>query len=635
MFFCVASLLLSRRRHLPRGPIYLGLLPLLWTVLAGVIAIHLVANLGRHPLTPGPWIGLSGVAWACAFLPAVPVALCPLRWRWRCAAVVGLGLAVFGLGDVLYLRFFGTIVPPEAVRTAHQVLDLGGVVRDLLERADILWILVAGAAFVVGWPQRQVRLPKKGGRLLYWAASLAVLAMAAPAVAGVQEDLSKPRSRVQPDMFRQLRDGFLRAHLFELSRVWDDRAKRQPLSTEDHEEILKLTRRRAEESAALPFFGAARGHNVLMIQVEALAHWVVDAEVDGRAVTPFLRELAENSRFYPRILDQTSDGRTSDAEYLVLNSLHPLPRGAVAYVHVGNRFVALPGLLQDQGYSTFSAHAFRRGFWNRSRTHPAYGFERSYFRQELGQGEEISWGLADHLFLERTTGLLKESQKPYFAFLVTLSTHRPFEVLPPSHDRFPLGHLEGSTLGRYLQVFHYVDRSLKNFFERLEEEGLLEETLVVLYGDHTESGFDRPRLRQLVGIPEEAHEAAGFTFVPLFFRLPQGELRRQLGGRVPQAGGLLDIGPTVLHLLGQERPGSFLGRPLVPGAAHRASRWRWDLAVGDERLFVESDFKGSKCKNLADWSWRPRVDCREIKWEGIEERRLSLLITTHDLAPAL
>ncbi len=625
--FCLASGALSWRQHRPRGAFFLGVLPLLWTVLAAALADHLVATLGDQPLQGGPWFGLSGIAWACAVLPAIPVALCPLRWRWRSAAAMALMLVFFGLADVLYLRFFGTIVPPQAARSAHQALSLFGIVRDLLERRDLMFLLLTGAALTVAWPRRQARQLRKRGRLLPWAALLAVLAAASPGVAEVRKDLSGPRSRVQPDMAQQLEDGFLRAHLFEISRVLEDRAQRSELSAEDRQSIFELTRRRAQESARLPHFGAIRGANVLIIQVEALAHWVVDAEVEGRPVTPFLQELRRSSRHYPRILDQTSDGRTSDAEYLVLNSLHPLPRGAVAYVHAENRFVALPALLRDRGYGTFSAHAFKRGFWNRGRIHPAYGFEDSYFRRELGEGMRISWGLADHLFfVERTVEILRRTPKPFFGFLVTLSTHPPFEPLPPGFPRMPMGSLEGTPLGRYLQVFHYFDGALRNYFERLQEEGLLDDTLVVIYGDHTAEGFDHQRLRGVAGLPEEAPLAAGLTFVPLYLRLPRGA-PKDLEGIVPEVGGLLDIAPTILHLLGEKRPMSFLGRPLVPGGANRASRWKWKLAVGDGRIFVES-----KCKTLGDWSWRPRSDCWLLRKEGDEERRLSYLITTQDLA---
>ncbi|MCB1036604.1 MAG: LTA synthase family protein, partial [Acidobacteria bacterium] len=382
-------------------------------------------------------------------------------------------------------------------------------------------------------------------------------------------------------------------------------------------------------------FGAAAGANVVVVQVEALSHWVVDAEVEGRPVAPFLRQLRGACRFYPRILDQTSDGRTSDAEYSVLNSLHPLPRGAVAYIYPANRFVALPALLQEQGYTTLSAHAFKRGFWNRGRVHPAYGFEHTLFRAELGRGERISWGLADHLFFERSVDELLKLPRPFFGFLITLSTHPPFEDLPPGHEVLPVGDLEGTALGRYLQLVHYLDGAMRVFFDRLESEGLLEETMVIVYGDHTAEGFDPKRLKALAGLPGDAPDAAALAFVPLFLHLPtlhprQGEMAQELLGPAGEIGGLIDIAPTVLHLLGEERPAIFLGLPLVPGGADRAYRWKWRLAAGEGKFAL-----GNRCRSLEDWSWRRRFECRGLRDQAEAELGLSYRMTVYDLAADL
>ncbi len=152
------------------------------------------------------------------------------------------------------------------------------------------------------------------------------------------------------------------------------------------------------------------------------------------------------------IFDQTAEGRTSDAEYIVLNSQYPLPRGAVSYLHRANHFVTLPGLLKRSGHSTLSAHAFKRGFWNRALLHPSYGFQRSLFRKDLGPGEVIGWGLSDGEFFQHLLVEIETMPQPLIAFLITLSMHPPFDSLPPHLRRLELGEWEGTPFGRLLGV---------------------------------------------------------------------------------------------------------------------------------------------------------------------------------------
>ena len=78
-------------------------------------------------------------------------------------------------------------------------------------------------------------------------------------------------------------------------------------------------------------FGAARGKNLIVVQVESLQDFVVDFQVGGQHVMPHLRRWAQTSLRFTNVTDQTSEGRTSDAEFTTMTSLLPLDHGAVAF----------------------------------------------------------------------------------------------------------------------------------------------------------------------------------------------------------------------------------------------------------------------------------------------------------------
>lgn len=99
----------------------------------------------------------------------------------------------------------------------------------------------------------------------------------------------------------------------------------------------------------------------MQVQVESFQAWVVGASINGQEVTPFLNRLRRESLYFPNLFDQSGQGRSSDGEFITLNSLLALDRGAVSFRRPHNRFLALPSVLRANGYTTLSAHPFERG----------------------------------------------------------------------------------------------------------------------------------------------------------------------------------------------------------------------------------------------------------------------------------
>jgi arylsulfatase A-like enzyme len=143
---------------------------------------------------------------------------------------------------------------------------------------------------------------------------------------------------------------------------------------------------------------------------------------------------------------------------------------------------------------------------------------------------------------------------------------------------------------------------LEALFIALEAEGRLTRTLVVLYGDHD------------WGLPldDTIHQLAAFTHapellldrVPVLIRLPDGSK----SGTVGTVGGHIDVAPTVLHLLGLERPASMLGTSLLP-ARSRVAVFPNGSAVGPNRAWVAGDeiwqpegrARGQSIENTGCW----------------------------------
>ena len=632
------ALAVGRLRPQPgsRAWLLVEAVPILWAwVGVGLVTVTFSEVVGQQL-----WRGGGVLSASAAALLAFPVALVPGRVRaWVAGGLVTLASAV-AIADVVYLRYFGTVVPAVGLAAARQLGKVEGSVWALLRSTDA-WLAV-GVASAVGfallWPRRRGKGAPAGRMRLFVSTGLAVLCLLAgvPALRNLRDGLRNPETADQ--LFSQQalvgRWGLVNVHLFDLARTareWTGRNAPEPAERRRVEEYFA---RHAASLVRPAEFGAARGANVILIQVESLQQWVVGARVGGVEITPFLNGLRSRALYFPLVFDETGQGRSSDGEFAVLNSLLPLDRGAVAFRRPGNRFVALAAVLREHGYATLSAHAFEKGFWNRGVVHPRYGFQRMLFRDELGPGEVIGWGLADGVFFDRMVEPLARERQPFFAFLITLGLHHPFDLFPDRHKILDVGELRGTPLGNFIHAMHYLDASLASFMAALEGVGVLTNTVVALYGDHEAGLGPDPRLFALAGMAVgDPSAVARLRRVPFFVLMPGG----RLAGEVPVAGGHVDIAPTLLALLGVDAPRSFIGSPLAPGRSGFAV-CNDGTTVGGDRIFVAPG-RGvpaqGACFGFPGGDSRPLEECRELAVRGREALAASRFVVIHDLAPEI
>jgi phosphoglycerol transferase MdoB-like AlkP superfamily enzyme len=183
----------------------------------------------------------------------------------------------------------------------------------------------------------------------------------------------------------------------------------------------------------------------------------------------------------------------------------------------------------------------------------------------------------------------------------------------------------------------YVDEAVAQLFGALERSGLLDRTLVVIYGDHDSKlklkRSEARRARDALSLDEKT---VGFIAqrdwvtkkIPLFFVFP----KKARAGIVERVGGQIDIGATILHYVGIPVPGSFFGRPLVGNGGGLTAQFA-GAAAGEDMLW-RPNASGGDCLDGAGIP-RPKDACSDLRKKAGEEVELSLLVTTHDLAERL
>ncbi|XJZ25782.1 LTA synthase family protein [Bacillota bacterium Lsc_1132] len=298
------------------------------------------------------------------------------------------------------------------------------------------------------------------------------------------------------------------------------------------------------------YFGKAKGMNVIYVSLESFQNFMIGYKLNGQEVTPFLNSLTRdpNTFYFDNFYHQTGQGKTSDAEFLMENSLYPMSQGAVFVNKAQNTYQATPAILKGLGYTSAVFHGNYKTFWNRNVMYKALGYDQFFDAEYYSMTDENkkNYGMKDKPFFKESMPLLKSLKQPFYTKFISLSNHFPFEM-DPGDTEFPVGDFGDTVVNQYFQSSNYMDQALEQFFNDLKASGLYDNTVIVLYGDHYGiSENHNEAMKKVLGVPEITPTInAELQEVPLFIRVPgvKGGVQHQYGGEV-------DVRPTLLHLLG-------------------------------------------------------------------------------------
>ncbi|WP_280517046.1 LTA synthase family protein [Lederbergia sp. NSJ-179] len=297
------------------------------------------------------------------------------------------------------------------------------------------------------------------------------------------------------------------------------------------------------------YFGQAKGMNVMYISLESLQTFLIDYKLDGQEVTPFLNSLAHDGKtfYFDNFFHQTGQGKTSDAEFMMDNSLFPLSQGSVFINKAQNTYHAAPAILKSRGYTSAAFHGNYKTFWNRNEIYKAFGYDQFFDATYYNMTPENvkNYGLKDKPFLEESMPLLESLPQPFYSKMILLSNHFPFAMDEGDTD-FPAGDFGDKVVNQYFQSANYMDQALEEFFHNLKEAGLYDNTIIVMYGDHYGiSENHNSAMERVTGEEITPFKNAQLQRVPLFIHVPGVK-----GGVVHKYSGEVDVQPTILHLLG-------------------------------------------------------------------------------------
>ncbi|NMD69194.1 LTA synthase family protein [Bacillus sp. DNRA2] len=386
---------------------------------------------------------------------------------------------------------------------------------------------------------------------------------------------------------------------------------------------------KANHAAPNPeYFGKAAGKNVIYVSMESLQSFIIDYKINDLEVMPYLNSLVHSGEafYFPNLFHQTGQGKTSDAEFMMENSLFPMSQGAVFVNKAQNTYQAMPGILKGYGYTSAAFHGNYKTFWNRNVMYKAFGYDDFFDAEYYDMSEENTknYGMKDIPFFEQSMPMLTSLKQPFYSKFIMLSNHFPFEMDEGDTD-FPKGDFaDNDVVNSYFQSAHYMDQALEKFFNDLKAAGLYENTIIVLYGDHYGiSENHNEAMAEVLGKEEiTPFDTAQLQRVPVFIVAPGVK-----GGVIDAYGGQVDVMPTVLHLLGIDTKDYMqMGTDLLSPAHQQVVPFRNGNFVTPEYTVL-----GGKTYSNATGEIVEGVDTKELENQVSTKLSISDEIVTKDL----
>lgn len=457
-------------------------------------------------------------------------------------------LTILLYANTLYYRFFNDFITLPTLMQTQNFGDVSSSVPTLIKPYDILYFIDI-LALIILLSLRFVKIEKR----VTSKRKVAVLYSAALVISMINLVLA------ESDRPQLLTRGFDRNYivkylgmynytLYDAVQSTKASAQRVLADSDELTEVINFTKANYAEPNP-KYFGAGKGMNVIYLHLESMQNFLIDYKLNGEEVTPFLNSLTneENTLYFDNFFHQTAQGKTSDAEFMVENSLYGLPQGSAFTTKGLNTYQAAPAILGQQGYTSAVFHPNSGTFWNRNEIYKSLGynnfFDESYY--QIKDENKADYGLEDKPFFDQSIQFLESLPQPFYTKFITVSHHYPYNMDQEEATIAP--HTTGDrSVDNYFQTARYADEALKQFFTYLKKSGLYDNSIIIMYGDHYGISQNHNKaMEKVIGKEVTPLEGAGLQRVPLFIRVPgiEGGVRHQYGGQI-------DLLPTLLHLLG-------------------------------------------------------------------------------------
>ena len=452
--------------------------------------------------------------------------------------------------NVVYFRFFSDFLTFSTLNQASNVESMGGALGASFKWYDFVYFLdtivyLFVLIFKSSWLDKRV-FSKKFVPVVM-AASVALFFLN---LAFAETDRPELLTRTFDHKYLVKYLGPYNFTVYDGVKTIQNNQQKALASEDDLTKVLNYTKQK-NTTPNPEYYGAGKKKNIIKIHLESFQTFLINKKVNGKEVTPFLNKLStgnEEFRYYPNFFHQTGQGKTSDAEFTMDNSLYGLPQGSAYSLKGDNTYQSLPAILeQKQGYTSNVMHGDYKTFWNRDQIYKQFGIDKFYDATYYDMSDDniVNLGLKDKPFFKASADYQSKMKEPFYSHMITLTNHYPFTLDAKDAD-IDKPNTGDSTVDGYIQTAHYLDQALEEYVTDLKKKGLYDDSVIMIYGDHYGiSENHNNAMEKLLGEKITPAKFMDLNRTGFWLKIPGKE------GTVDKTyAGQMDVMPTILHLAG-------------------------------------------------------------------------------------
>ncbi|MCC3690992.1 polyglycerol-phosphate lipoteichoic acid synthase LtaS [Staphylococcus capitis] len=452
--------------------------------------------------------------------------------------------------NVVYFRFFSDFLTFSTLNQAGNVESMGGAVGASFKWYDFVYFIDTIIYLIILIFKRNwldTRAFSKKFVPVVMAASVALFFLN---LAFAETDRPELLTRTFDHKYLVKYLGPYNFTVYDGVKTIQNNQQKALASEDDLTKVLNYTKQKRTEPNQ-EYYGVAKKKNIIKIHLESFQTFLINKKVNGKEVTPFLNKLSSGKQdftYFPNFFHQTGQGKTSDAEFTMDNSLYGLPQGSAYSLKGDNTYQSLPAILdQKEGYTSNVMHGDYKTFWNRDQVYKHFGIDKFYDATYFDMSDDniVNLGLKDKPFFKASADYQSKMKKPFYSHMITLTNHYPF-TLDEKDASIDKPNTGDTTVDGYIQTAHYLDQALEEYITDLKKKGLYDNSVIMIYSDHY--GISENHNNAMEKLLGEKITPAKFTDLNrtgFWLKIPG-----KSGGVNKEYAGQMDVMPTILHLVG-------------------------------------------------------------------------------------
>ena len=261
-----------------------------------------------------------------------------------------------------------------------------------------------------------------------------------------------------------------------------------------------------------------------------------------KSYSPFVDSLAQHSMIYTNAY--ANGWKSIHGMSSIVAGIPSFKDAFTSSAFSKQKIESLVSVLNNEGYDTSFFHGAPNGSMGFLGFSNILGYDHYYGKNEYNNDADFDgvWGIWDEPFFQYFNKTLTQKKTPFMATLFSVSSHEPY-IVPEKYQ----GKFDKGTVNIH-QTIGYTDMALKKFFTTAKKEKWYNNTIFVLVADHGNT----------IAYDEYRKEANKHT-VPILFFTPN----KKYVGENNEWAQQIDIYPTLLDMIGYEKPFRSWGRSLI------------------------------------------------------------------------